>query len=231
PLSHELRTPATGILGWVRLLKTGRMDDAQSRLALDALDRSARAQATILDDLLDMSRIVRGTLSLDLRPTDLREVLKGAMETVQPAVMSKSIEFRVDVPSDVPFVHADPDRLRQVLWNLLSNAVKFTDDGGAIRVAIVREQSHVAIEIVDNGRGIDPESLPFIFDSFRQGDGSTTRSHGGLGLGLAIVRHLTESHGGTVSAVSEGRGRGSRFTIRLPALMAAPRTGRLHAAS
>jgi len=230
-LSHELRTPATGILGWVRLLKTGRMDEAQSRQALDALDRSARAQATILDDLLDMSRIVRGTLSLDLRPTDLREVLTGAMETVQPAVMSKNIEFRVDVPSDVPFVHADPDRLRQVLWNLLSNAVKFTDDGGAIRVAIVPEQSHVAIEIADNGRGIDPESLPFIFDRFRQGDGSTTRSHGGMGIGLAIVRHLMESHGGTVSAASEGSGRGSRFTIRLPVLVAAPHRGRLHVAS
>jgi len=230
-LSHELRTPATGILGWVRLLKTGRMDDTQSRQALEALDRSARAQAVILDDLLDMSRIVRGTLRLDIRPTDLREVLKSAMETVQPAVMSKNIDFGVDIPPDVPFVRADPDRLRQVLWNLLSNAVKFTENGGSIRIAVSAEAGQVAIDVIDNGRGIDPEALAFIFDRFRQADGSTTRSHGGLGIGLAIVRHLMESHGGTVSATSEGRGRGSRFTIRLPALVAAPETGRLHAAS
>jgi PAS domain S-box-containing protein len=230
-LSHELRTPATGILGWVRLLKTGRMDDTQRHQALDALDRSARAQAVLLDDLLDMSRIVRGTLRLELRPTDLREVLKAAMETVQPAIMSKHIDCRVDIPADIPFVHGDPDRLRQVLWNLLTNAVKFTEHGGSIHVGVAPEGGHVIIDVVDDGRGIDPEALPFVFDRFRQADGSTTRSHGGLGIGLAIVRHLIESHGGTVSVVSEGRGLGSRFTIRLPALMSAPRTGHLHAAS
>jgi PAS domain S-box-containing protein len=230
-LSHELRTPATGILGWVRLLKTGRMDDAQSRQALDALDRSAKAQAVLLDDLLDMSRIVRGTLRLELRPTDLRDVLNGAMDTVQPAIMSKNIDCRVEMPRDVPLVQADPDRLRQALWNLLSNAAKFTEAGGSILVSVVADTGHVSVDIIDNGRGIDPEALPFIFDRFRQADGSTTRSHGGLGIGLAIVRHLVESHGGTVSAVSEGRGRGSRFTIRLPALISAPQTRRLHAAS
>jgi len=223
-LSHELRTPATGILGWVRLLKTGRMDDTQNQKALDALERSARAQAVLLEDLLDMSRIVRGALQLDLRPTDLRDVLRGAAETVQPAILSKNLDFRVDIPSEVPFVHADADRLRQVLWNLLSNAVKFTETGGSIRVAVVPEPGHVRIEVIDNGRGIDPETLPFIFDRFRQADGSTTRSHGGLGIGLAIVRHLTESHGGTVTAVSDGRGRGARFTVRLPALISAPQT-------
>jgi signal transduction histidine kinase len=157
--------------------------------------------------------------------------LKSAMDTVQPAVMSKSIDLRLDVPADIPFVHADADRLRQVLWNLLTNAVKFSENGGSIRVAVVAEAGHVSIDVIDDGRGIDPEALPFIFDRFRQADGSTTRSHGGLGLGLAIVRHVMESHGGTVSAASEGRGRGSRFTIRLPALMAAPRTRRLHVAS
>jgi PAS domain S-box-containing protein len=230
-LSHELRTPATGILGWIRLLKTGRMDDAQNRQALDALDRSAKAQAVLLDDLLDMSRIVRGTLRLELRPTDLRDVLKDAMETVQPAIMSKSIDCHIQMPPNLPLVQADPDRLRQVLWNLLSNAVKFTERGGSIDVAVVAEAGHVGVDIIDNGRGIDPEALPFIFDRFRQADGSTTRSHGGLGIGLAIVRHLMESHGGTVSAVSEGHGRGSRFTIRLPALVSAPETGHLHAAS
>jgi PAS domain S-box-containing protein len=230
-LSHELRTPSTGILGWVRLLKTGRMDDTQSRQALDALDRTAKAQAVLLDDLLDMSRIVRGTLPLELRPTDLRDVLKGAMETVQPAIISKHIDCRVEMPPDIPLVQADPARLRQVLWNLLSNAAKFTEPGGTIRVSFVVDDSHVGVDIVDNGRGIDPEALPFIFDRFRQADGSTTRSHGGLGIGLAIVRHLMESHGGTVSAVSEGRGRGSRFTIRLPALKRPPQTRRLDAAS
>jgi PAS domain S-box-containing protein len=230
-LSHELRTPSTGILGWVRLLKTGRMDDTQSRQALDALDRTAKAQAVLLDDLLDMSRIVRGTLRLKLRPTDLRDVLKGAMATVQPAIMSKQIDCRVEMPPDIPLVRADPDRLRQVLWNLLSNAAKFTEPGGSIRVSVVVDGSDVGVDIIDNGRGIDPDALPFIFDRFRQADGSTTRSHGGLGIGLAIVRHLMESHGGTVSAVSEGRGRGSRFTIRLPALVSAPQTRRLHAAS
>ena len=159
-LSHELRTPATGILGWVRLLKTGRMDDVQSRQALEALDRSARAQAVILDDLLDMSRIVRGTLQLELRPTDLREVLKGAMETVQPAIMSKSIVLHVDIPADVPFVQADPDRLRQVLWNLLSNAVKFTESGGSIRVAIV-SGSRSCLNRCDRQRPRDrPRSAP-----------------------------------------------------------------------
>src|SRR6267142_975580 len=152
-LSHELRTPATGILGWVRLLKTGRMDDTQNQKALDALERSARAQAVLLEDLLDMSRIVRGALQLDLRPTDLRDVLRGAAETVQPAILSKNLDFRVDIPSEVPFVHADADRLRQVLWNLLSNAVKFTETGGSIRVAVVPEPGHVRIEVIDNGRG------------------------------------------------------------------------------
>jgi PAS domain S-box-containing protein len=229
-LSHELRTPATGILGWVRMLKTGRMDDAQSRQALEALERGAKAQAVLLDDLLDMSRIVRGTLRLELRPTDLRDVLKSAMETVQPAILSKNIDCRVEMPPDLPLVQADPDRVRQVLWNLLSNAVKFTERGGSIRVSVVSEGGQVGVDVIDDGRGIDPAALPFIFDRFRQADGSTTRSHGGLGIGLAIVRHLMESHGGTVSATSEGHGRGSRFTIRLPALAAAPHTGRVHAA-
>jgi PAS domain S-box-containing protein len=228
-LSHELRTPATGILGWVRLLKTGRMDDTQHRKALDALERSARAQAVLLEDLLDMSRIVRGTLRLELRPTDLRDVLKEAAETILPAILSKGIDFQMDIPPELPVAHADPDRLRQVLWNLLSNAAKFTETGGAIRVSVVPEPGHVRIEVIDNGRGIDPESLPFIFDRFRQADGSTTRSHGGLGIGLAIVRHLMESHGGTVTAVSEGRGRGARFTIRVPAQISAPQTGQLDA--
>jgi PAS domain S-box-containing protein len=216
-LSHELRTPASGILGWTRLLKTGRMDQAQTRQALDALERSARAQATLLDDLLDMSRIVRGTLRIDPRPTDISEALKNAIDTVTPAIRSKAIDLRVELTPNVPPVHADADRMRQVFWNLLSNAVKFTEPGGSILVSVGRERDQVRVEVADNGRGIEPDVLPFIFDRFRQADSSTTRSHGGLGLGLAIVRHLVEAHGGTVTATSEGRGRGARFVICLPA--------------
>ena len=230
-LSHELRTPATGILGWVRLLKTGRMDQTHTRQALDALERSARAQAVLLDDLVDMSGIMQGTLRLELRPIDLQEALSGAIETVEPAIRSKAIDLRVEMPADLPLLHADADRLRQVFWNLLSNAVKFTDPGGSIRVAVTWETDHVGIDISDSGRGIDPESLPFIFDRFRQADGSTTRSHGGLGLGLAIVRHLVESHGGTVTAASEGPGRGAQFHIRLPKLIAPRAVQELVAAS
>jgi PAS domain S-box-containing protein len=215
-ISHELRTPATGILGWVRLLKTGRMDEAQTRQALDALDRGARAQAMLLEDLLDMSRIVRGTLRIDLEPTDVGEVLQAAVETVTPAINTKRIRLAVAVPPNLPRVQADPDRLRQVFWNLLSNAVKFTEPGGSISVSATREDDRLRVDVADSGHGIDPDVLPYIFDRFRQADGSTTRSHGGLGLGLAIVRHLIELHGGTVTAESEGRGRGARFRIALP---------------
>jgi signal transduction histidine kinase len=231
-LSHELRTPATGILGWVRLLKTGRLDETETRRGLDALERSARAQAVLLDDLLDMSRIARGTLRLDLRPTDVGDALRNAIETIQPALISKGIDFRAEIPADVigP-VLADADRLRQVFWNLLSNAVKFTDPGGSIRASIVQDRDQVRVEVSDNGRGIDPESLPIIFERFRQADGSTTRLHGGLGLGLAIVRHLVESQGGTVTAASDGRGRGARFTVCLPKPATAVPSARLDAAS
>jgi PAS domain S-box-containing protein len=224
-LSHELRTPATGVLGWARLLKTGRMDEAQTRHALDALERSARAQATLLDDLLDMSRIVRGTLRIELEPTDVAAVLNGAIETVMPAINAKRIQFTLKRPAQLPAVRADADRLRQVFWNLLSNAVKFTGPGGTISVVADYDGDRVRIEVVDSGSGIDAEALPFIFDRFRQADGSSTRPHSGLGLGLAIVRHLVELHGGTVFAESEGRGRGARFVILLPAASAHPGSG------
>ena len=230
-LSHELRTPATGILGWARILKTGRLDDAQVQQALAALERSAQTQAVLLEDLLDMSRMVRGTLRVELEPIDVLPVLRSALETVQPAIRSKAIDLHVDLPATAPLVRADPDRLRQVFWNLLTNAVKFTDRGGSIRVSLAEEADGLRIDVIDTGRGIDADALPFIFDRFRQADGSTTRSHGGLGLGLAIVRHLIESHGGTVSANSEGRGRGAQFTVRLPVLLSRPASGQLDAAS
>jgi PAS domain S-box-containing protein len=230
-LSHELRTPTTGILGWVRLLKTGRLDDVQVQQALGALERGARAQAAVLEDLLDMSRIVRGTLRLEPRATDVRQVLTSALETVDPAVRSKGLQLQLIMPANVPLVSADPDRLRQVFWNLLTNAVKFTDRGGSIGVLLVPETDCLRVDVVDNGRGIDAESLPYIFDRFRQADSSSTRSHGGLGLGLAIARHLVESHGGTLTATSEGYGRGARFTVRLPVSLPSTQTGRLDAAS
>jgi signal transduction histidine kinase len=230
-LSHELRTPATGILGWARILKTGRLDDAQVQQAVAALERSARALAVLLEDLLDMSRVVRGTLRVDLQPTDVLPALRSALETVEPAIRSKGIDLQVDLPANAPLVRADSDRLRQVFWNLLTNAVKFTDRGGSIGVVLLEEHDYLRIDVIDSGRGIDAETLPFIFDRFRQADGSTTRSHGGLGLGLAIVRHLMESHGGTVTASSEGRGRGSQFTVRMPALVPRPTSGQLDAAS
>jgi PAS domain S-box-containing protein len=217
-LSHELRTPANGILGWTRLLKSGRLDQPQMQQALDALERSARAQATLLDDLLDMSRIVRGTLRINPHPVAIEEPLQSAIDTVTPAIRSKGIDLRVTVAPDIPPIHADPDRLRQVFWNLLSNAVKFTGAGGSIVISVKHEFDHVRVEVADTGSGIDAEALPYIFDRFRQADGSTTRPHGGLGLGLAIVRHIVEAHGGTVSASSAGRGFGASFVIALPAV-------------
>jgi PAS domain S-box-containing protein len=215
-ISHELRTPATGVLGWARLLRTGRLDPEQTRQALDALERGAQAQARLLDDLLDMSRIIRGTLRIELAPVDIRDVLAGAIETVTPAMHAKRILFANAVPPDLPAVQADPDRLRQVFWNLLSNAVKFTEPGGSIAVSGRAEADQVVVTVRDSGHGISSEALPYIFDRFRQADGSSTRPHGGLGLGLAIVRHLIELHGGTVTASSEGRGRGAEFEIGLP---------------
>jgi PAS domain S-box-containing protein len=215
-LSHELRTPTTGILGWVRLLKTGRLSDAETQHALEALERSSRSQATVLEDLLDTSRIVRGTLRLDLRPVDVREVVRLAVETVEPAIELKALHLGVDLPEDVPVLNADADRLRQVFWNLLSNAVKFTDPNGSIHVSVSVTTDRVEVGVEDTGRGIDPDSLPFIFERFRQGDSSSTRAHGGLGLGLAIARHIVEAHGGTVTAASRGHSHGARFTVRLP---------------
>ncbi len=215
-MSHELRTPAAAILGWLRLLKTGRMSDEQTRRAIDSLERNARAQAALLDDLLDMSRIVHGTLTLDVQPTDLMGVLDRAVDAVRPSMDLKGIDFTIQAPADAVVVHGDPARLRQVFWHLLSNAVKFTDARGRVLLSVALEPGCVCVELTDSGRGIDHDALPVIFERFRQADGSTTRAHGGVGIGLAIVRHLVEAHGGSVTAHSEGRGRGARFVTRLP---------------
>jgi PAS domain S-box-containing protein len=215
-VSHELRTPATSILGWARLLRGGRLDEQGVKKALDALERSAHAQATVLNDLVDTSRIVRGALRLELRRTAVMTPLGEAIETLEPAIKAKELRLGVTVQSTLPTIDADADRLRQVFWNLVSNAIKFTPVGGRIDVAARHEDNHVVIDVRDNGQGIDPSFLPFVFDKFRQADGSTTRVHGGLGLGLTIVRYVVESHGGAVEAWSEGLGRGARFTVRLP---------------
>jgi PAS domain S-box-containing protein len=216
-VSHELRTPATSILGWARLLRDGRMDEHASQRALAALERSARAQATVLDDLVDTSRMVQGTLRLDVRRTDVMTPLREALETLEPAFRAKNIRVNLAVHAVVPPIDGDPDRLRQVFWNLLANAIKFTKPAGHVDIAVRHEGDHLAIEFTDDGQGIESAFLPYVFDKFRQADGSSTRKHGGLGLGLAIVRYVVESHGGTVEAWSPGPGEGARFTVRLPA--------------
>ena len=216
-LSHELRTPVMAIAGWIRLLKEGRLDSERAQRALTSLDRTVRAQAAVLDDVLDVSRIVRGTLRLTLRRTDVGTVLKETVETVVPAVQAKSLRLSVNVPDDLPHIDADADRLRQVFWNLLSNAVKFTPPGGSISVTAAAVREAIRVEVADTGCGIPQEFRPFLFERFRQADSSDTRRFEGLGLGLAIVRHLVEAHGGTVSGSSDGPDTGSRFVVELPA--------------
>jgi signal transduction histidine kinase len=217
-LSHELRTPATAILGWTRLLKGGRLDDAGEQKALDALDRSARAQAAMLNDIIDVSRVVRGTLRLDVRRTQVADVVREALETIEPAAHAKRIEIRCDLDADLPIIDADPDRLRQILWNLMANAVKFTPDEGWIEIRALHTHETIQLSVTDSGIGIAPEFLPFVFDRFRQQDTSDTRRHSGLGLGLSIVRHLVEAHGGTIVAASDGTGKGARFVVTMPAV-------------
>jgi PAS domain S-box-containing protein len=215
-LSHELRTPATAMIGWTELLKGGRLDSERTKKAIAALERSARTQAAVLNDLLDVSRVVRGVMRLDVRRTRVADVINEAADTIEPAVIAKRLQLGVVIGDDISFIDADPDRLRQILWNLLSNAVKFTDEGW-IKVEALREGEFIRIRVSDSGCGIEAEFLPFAFDRFRQAEPSGSRSHGGLGLGLAIVQHLVQLHGWTVEAASEGPGRGAQFTIRLPA--------------
>jgi signal transduction histidine kinase len=215
-ISHELRTPATSILGWVRMLKSGRMGSANIESALEALERSAKAQAVLIEDLLDMSRIVSGTMRLTFRPASVPDLLAAAVAALRPNADAKGVSVLVHVADGIPPVQADPARLQQVFWNLLSNAIKFTDRGGTVEARVGVDAQMIFVEIRDTGHGIDPAALPFIFDRFRQADGSRTRSHGGLGLGLSIVRHVVEAHGGTVNAVSLGAGQGASFSVRLP---------------
>jgi signal transduction histidine kinase/ActR/RegA family two-component response regulator len=220
-LSHELRTPLTSLLGWSSVLREARQDEAMLTQGLDAIDRNARVQAQLIDDLLDVSRIVSGKLNLDVRPLDFSSVVKAAINVVRPAAQAKSITLEYRARPGLGAISADSARLQQIVWNLLSNAVKFTPQGGKIEVQLKQEKSHAKVVVKDTGQGIEPEFLPRVFDRFRQADSSTTRSFGGLGLGLAIVRHLVELHGGTVSAESEGVGKGATFSAAFPLLATA----------
>jgi CheY-like chemotaxis protein/anti-sigma regulatory factor (Ser/Thr protein kinase) len=215
-LSHELRTPLTAILGWIHLLRSRKLDPAMNDRAMEVIDRNARAQAQLIEDILDVSRIVTGKFRLEPRAVDLPKVVEAAADATRPAAEAKGITVTVEAEEGVSSVLADGDRIQQVVWNLLSNAVKFTSEGGAVRVRVARRDSRVEIAVADDGMGIEPRVLPFVFERFRQGDASSTRAHGGLGLGLAIVRHIVELHGGTVHAESAGPGQGSTFTISLP---------------
>jgi PAS domain S-box-containing protein len=222
-VSHELRTPLNAVLGWSRLLRTGRLDPSATERAMEAIERSATTQAQIVDDLLDVSRIVRGRLKLDVQDADLAAAVEAAAETVRPAASAKGIGLALDLEEGAGEVRGDPARLQQVVWNLLANAIKFTPSGGRVEVRLRRLADHVRLEVHDDGVGIDPDFLPHVFERFRQADSSPTRAHGGLGIGLAIVRHLVEAHGGSVSVRSAGRNRGATFTVDLPVPTSAPR--------
>jgi signal transduction histidine kinase len=215
-LSHELRTPLNAVYGWARMLRMGELRSDRVDRALEAIERNANAQVQLIDDLLDVSRVVTGKMRLELRSVDPALVVEAALDAVRPAADAKAIGVRSTIDPSAGPVAGDPDRLRQVVWNLLMNAVKFTPRGGAISVLVQRVNEHVEIVVSDTGQGIAVDVLPFVFDRFRQADSSTTRLHSGLGLGLALVKHLVDLHGGTVTADSPGAGKGATFSVRLP---------------
>ena len=214
-LSHELRTPLNAMLGWTRLLRMGKLQGDAAERALETIERNARAQEQLIADILDVSRIVTGKLRLELTPCELAPVVSAALDAVRPAADAKGIHLVSDIGWSGA-VLGDADRLQQVLWNLLVNGIKFTPSGGTVSIAVTRVGPTAAITVTDSGEGISEELLPFIFDRFRQGDSSVTRPHGGLGLGLSIVRHIVELHGGKVQAWSAGTGAGATFSVYLP---------------
>jgi signal transduction histidine kinase len=215
-MSHELRTPLNAIFGWVTLLRTRRLDEPTQERALETIERNARAQKRLIEDLLDVSRIVTGKVALEIMPVDPRRVVEAALETMAPAAQAKGITVVPLLDTGVAMVRGDFARLQQIVCNLLSNAIKFTPSGGKVDVCLAHRNGEAEISVSDSGQGIKPEFLPLVFDRFRQEDGSISRRHGGLGLGLAIVRHLVELHAGSVEAFSAGEGKGSRFVVRLP---------------
>ena len=223
-LSHELRTPLTAILGWSRMLTIGGLDADAMRTACGTIERAARTQAALIDDLLDLSKAVTGKLPLRQEPVELGSVIESALETVRLAAESKGIRLDVAPMTERAIVTGDPTRLQQIFWNLLSNAIKFSDAGGGVLIALERNNDSARITIRDEGRGISPAFLPYVFDPFRQADSAITREHGGLGLGLAIVKYLAELHGGSVTANSAGPGHGATFVVTLP--LAVPRAAK-----
>ena len=215
-LSHELRTPLNAILGWTMMLRHGQVHGDQVAKALDTVDRNARAQAQLIEDVLDVARVITGKLRLDVAPVDLRAVVSAAVEGLRPGADAKGIRLVIDAGYDLPTVDGDAARVQQIVWNLVSNALKFTPAGGEVSVRVISVAGEVKIRVTDTGIGLSPEFLPYVFDRFRQADQTQTRAHGGLGLGLSIVKHLVELHGGTIEAFSEGKGLGATFTVTLP---------------
>jgi PAS domain S-box-containing protein len=217
-LSHELRTPLNAILGYTRMLRSGLIAPDKRARALDTIERNATSLTEIIEDVLDVSRIISGKIRLNVRPVDLGTVIRESLDAVRPAADARGISIECSFESTDARVSGDPERLQQILWNLVSNAVKFTDRGGKVDVSLGHSESHVEVRVHDTGIGIAPEFLPYVFERFRQGDAGVTREYGGLGLGLAITKHLVEMHGGTISVSSAGLGAGATFTLRLPVI-------------
>jgi PAS domain S-box-containing protein len=215
-LSHELRTPLTSILGWASMIRNGEVEGSNVARAIETIERNARSQARLIDDLLDVSRIITGNLRLDLHPLNLAPIVHAALDALRPTADVKGIRLQTQFEPEECLVKGDSNRLRQVIWNLLSNAIKFTQRGGSVNIDLNCVESTARLRVLDTGDGIAAEFLPYVFDRFRQAEGSISRKQGGLGLGLAVARHLVELHGGTIGAESEGLGRGSAFTVDLP---------------
>ena len=227
-LSHELRTPLNAVVGWAHMLRSGKLDEAATARAIETIDRNARAQSQLISDILDISRIVSGKLRLNVRPVDLTPVVEAALDTVRPAADAKGIRLQAVLDPAAGPVSGDADRLQQVIWNLLANAIKFTPRSGRVQVRLARINSHVELRVEDTGVGIGPEFMPHVFELFRQRDGSPSRQHGGLGLGLALVKHLVELHGGSVECASPGEGMGAVFSVKLPLMIVATRADGVH---
>lgn len=227
-VSHELRTPLTAILGWSRMLQSDSLDETMAANAVETIRRNAKAQSQIIDDILDVSRIITGKLAMELAPLELAPVIEAAADVVRPTAEAKGIRIETELPAHPMVVAGDSNRLQQIVWNLLSNAVKFTPSGGRVVLQAREVDSQVEIKVTDDGQGISQDFLPFVFDRFRQADSTTTRQHGGLGLGLAIARHLVEIHGGTIKATSDGTGKGSTFVVMLPRLGSSSKLSEAH---
>ena len=231
-VSHELRTPLNHMLGWITMLRSGKLQSEKTQKAFDTIERNVRAQGRLIDDLLDVSRIISGKLLIEPSRIEIAKIVEAAAESIGPTAEDKGVNFKTTLAPEAGMVLGDPDRLQQAIWNLLTNAVKFTPEGGHVELRLTRVNFQIEIAVIDDGPGITPDFLPHVFDRFRQKDATTARQHGGLGLGLAIVRHLAELHGGSVRVESEGEGRGATFTITLPvaAAHAAP-SGKARASS